>query len=182
MTGNVAPGGKGAASRCHMPDQTRRFRLGERISSRASPTSWVHGLIVPSSHNSNSSMFKVTVAGTSASGSGPNPWGQIACARQSDGTCTGSSSFTVSGGVTFQNIGVVTTKPSTAIFDPGLYYLGAGGLSLGPNSSARMSTAAGRWVWRRYILFQHVRDRFGHLQYWEIERLYIRLIWLREPQ
>jgi hypothetical protein len=45
--------------------------------------------------------------------------------------------------VTWKNVGVVSLKPNTAIFDPGLYYLGANGLTIGDNSTVRMSTATG---------------------------------------
>jgi len=44
---------------------------------------------------------------------------------------------------TWQNVGKVSKTPTTAIFDPGLYYVGAGGLKLASGSSARMSTATG---------------------------------------
>ncbi len=48
------------------------------------------------------------------------------------------------GGVTWENVGQnLSTSPGTAIFQPGLYYLGAGGLDLGSNSTVRMSTANG---------------------------------------
>src|SRR4029078_8961497 len=40
-------------------------------------------------------------------------------------------------------MGPSSTNPATAIFDPGLYYLGAGGLQPGSNTTMRMSTAAG---------------------------------------
>ena len=63
------------------------------------------------------------------------------CTRQSDGTCTLGT--TTDGAVTWQNIGVTTTSPSTAIFDPGLYFLGTHGLSFGGGSTARISTATG---------------------------------------
>jgi hypothetical protein len=50
---------------------------------------------------------------------------------------------TVSGGaVTWINIGAITPIPSTAIFDPGLYYLAANGLSI-KQATVRTSTAAG---------------------------------------
>jgi hypothetical protein len=63
------------------------------------------------------------------------------CTRQPDGTCTLGT--TTDGAVTWQNIGVTTASPSTAIFDPGLYYLAANGLSFGSGSTARISTATG---------------------------------------
>lgn len=47
------------------------------------------------------------------------------------------------GSVTWTNVGDPTSKPSTAIFDPGLYYLGSEGLTLGSNSTVRPSIATG---------------------------------------
>src|SRR5207244_5457023 len=59
----------------------------------------------------------------------------------SDGTCSGGT--TLDGGVTWQNIGVVSTTPGTAVFDSGLYYVGSQGFSLGSGSAARISTVNG---------------------------------------
>jgi hypothetical protein len=48
------------------------------------------------------------------------------------------------GTVTWTNVGQPTTnKPSTAIFDPGVYYLDSNGLQLNSNSTVRPSTATG---------------------------------------
>ena len=47
-----------------------------------------------------------------------------------------------SGGIVWKNMGPDSTTPSTAIFDPGLYYLGVNGLSI-KQATVRMSTVAG---------------------------------------
>src|SRR6266850_2292905 len=92
-------------------------------------------------HNSGGYVYRATNAGTSG-GASPNPWNQTVCTRQADGTCSGGTQ--ADGGVTWQNIGtVVLSKLSTGIFDPGLYYVAANGLSLGSGSTARISTASG---------------------------------------
>ncbi len=86
-------------------------------------------------------MYVATTTGTSA-GACPALFNQAPCTRQADGTC--SLGTTTDVGVIWQNVGVDSTGPSTAIFDPGLYYLDANGLSLGTGSStARVSTATG---------------------------------------
>lgn len=93
-----------------------------------------------STSNSGGFVFMATAPGTS-SGSCPASFTQTRCTRQSDGTCSGGT--TLDGTVTWQNVGVDSTTPSTAVFDPGLYYVGSQGLSLGTGSTARMSTANG---------------------------------------
>ncbi|HXA86495.1 MAG TPA: pilus assembly protein TadG-related protein [Candidatus Dormibacteraeota bacterium] len=100
-------------------------------------------LIQPAQHNANNSVFialNTGISGTNAQV--PNPWFQMACARQADGSCSGGRQ--PDGTITWQNIGVVTlNKLSTGIFDPGLYYVAANGLNLGSGSTARLSTATG---------------------------------------
>lgn len=86
-------------------------------------------------------MYKALNAGTSGGAPGPNPWSQTPCTRQSDGSCTGGSQ--PDGGITWQNVGAVSLNPGTGIFDPGLFYMGVNGFTLGPNTTVRMSTAAG---------------------------------------
>ena len=64
------------------------------------------------------------------------------CTRLADGTCSGGT--LLDGGITWQNVGTVTlNKLATGIFDPGLYYVAANGLSLGSGSTARISTVSG---------------------------------------
>jgi hypothetical protein len=111
---------------------------------------WVAGqtytagtLIQPTNgqHNTGGFVYQATNTGTSGA-TGPNPWNQTVCARQSDGTCSGGTQ--ADGGVTWRNIGTVAlNKLNTGIFDPGLYYVAANGLNLGNNSTVRMSTATG---------------------------------------
>src|SRR5882757_967291 len=92
-----------------------------------------------STSNSGNYIYIATAAGISA-GTCPASFNQTPCTRQSDGTCSGGIT---TAGVTWQNVGVDSTSPSTAIFDPGLYYLAGNALSFGSGSTARISTAAG---------------------------------------
>lgn len=95
----------------------------------------------PGQHNSGGYLFIATNTGTSGTTS-PNPWNQTVCTRQPDGSCSGGAQ--VDGGITWRNLGlVVLNKLNTGIFDPGLYFVAANGLSLGNNSTARVSTASG---------------------------------------
>lgn len=100
-------------------------------------------MIQPGAHNANNSVFIALTTGTSGTNAQePNPWPQTACAPQANGSCLGQTQ--VDGGITWQNIGVVVlNKLSTAIFDPGLYYIAANGFNLGDNSTVRVSTATG---------------------------------------
>jgi hypothetical protein len=107
-------------------------------------TSYTKGaLIQPTNaqHNAGGFVYIATNSGNTGA-NGPNPWPQIVCTRQADGTCSGGTQ--VVGGVTWQNVGaVVLNKLRTGIFDPGLYYVAANGFSLGDNSTVRVSTATG---------------------------------------
>ncbi len=94
----------------------------------------------PSACTSTGFVYVVTTPGTSA-GTCPAFTTTTRCTRLADGTCSGGT--IADGGVTWQNVGVDSTGPSTAIFDPGLYYVGANGLTFGSGSAARMSTATG---------------------------------------
>jgi hypothetical protein len=98
---------------------------------------------VKSQNNSNLSVFIALNSGTSGTNAQiPNPWNQTACLRQADGSCL--TGLQTDNTITWQNVGVVTlNKLSTAIFDPGLYYVAANGFNLGDNSSVRVSTATG---------------------------------------
>jgi hypothetical protein len=62
---------------------------------------------------------------------------------------TVGSVTTDTGGVTWRNIGYVNTNPKTAIFAPGLYYVGANGLNA-DQATLRMSTPplSGTFSWR----------------------------------
>ncbi len=121
---NVAPGGNGCL-------------ISPRFTSAGPAWQAVHAytagtLIQPTNpqHNSGGYIFQAQNSGNSGAAS-PNPWNQTIGGNQGDG------------GVTWKNMGPASTNPATAIFDPGLYYLGAGGLQPGSNTTMRMSTATG---------------------------------------
>src|SRR6266568_6854672 len=86
-------------------------------------------------------VYVVTTPGTSTAGACPAFNTITRCTRQADGTCSGGT--ITDGGVTWQNVGVVSTTPGTAIFDPGLYWVASEGLNFGSNSTARISTTTG---------------------------------------
>ena len=138
QSGSFAPGGNGCLM-LKYGGSNPRFSLGG--------TNWVANksytvvgtLIQPQSNNAGQFVFKLITTGTSAVSA--HAWNQTTCTPQSDGTC--SSGTQLDGTATWQNVGKVSTAPNTAIFDPGLYYVGAGGLKLASGSSARMSTATG---------------------------------------
>jgi hypothetical protein len=96
----------------------------------------VGNFIKPTFNNPGNYYFKVVACtGLCTSAATPNntfplvpPWNQVIGNNQTDGL------------VTWQNVGILSTTPNTAIFDPGLYYVGANGLQLKSNSYARMST------------------------------------------
>ena len=101
----------------------------------------------------------------------PNPWNQTIGGNQGDG------------GVTWKNMGPASTSPATAIFDPGLYYVGAGGLQPGSNTTMRMSTCCRGWHERGDVLFQYqCRHTFGWKQYRQVHRMYVRQPWDGQPQ
>ena len=141
-SGNVPPGGNSCLV---LP-----FSGGSRPKFSSGGTNWQPGhpytagtLIVPASNNPGTFMYKALGGGTSGSLPGPATWNQFPCTRQSDGTCAAGTGIQPDNGIQWQNIGAVTLNPGTAIFDPGLYYIGANGLTLGPNTTVRMSTATG---------------------------------------
>jgi hypothetical protein len=141
---NIAPGAQG----CLLLPYT-----GSNPGFNSAAQPWTAGtaftagtLIQPTNaqHNAGGFVYIALNSGTSISpaSSGPNPWNQIVCTRQADGSCTGG--IQADGSITWQNIGVVVlNKLSTGIFDPGLYYVAANGFNLGSNSTARVSTATG---------------------------------------
>lgn len=95
----------------------------------------------PTAANNSGSLFIAQNAGTTGAAA-PN-WGVAFCAPQPDGTCTGGTT-PVDGNIVWQNIGTVQfNRLNTGIFDPGLYYMGSTGLTLGSGSLVRLSTAAG---------------------------------------
>jgi hypothetical protein len=94
-------------------------------------------VILPTNNNPGNYVFKVTTGGTPANirnNAFPTapPWDQTLGHTVTDGT------------VVWTNIGALPSGSiKTAIFDPGLYYVGPNGLKLNSNSTVRMSTAAG---------------------------------------
>jgi hypothetical protein len=140
-SGSIAPGAQG----CLLVPYT-----GSNPKFSIAAAAWAAGghytagtLIQPTNaqHNAGGFVYQATNSGT-AGGTSPNPWNQTICTRQPDGSCSGGTQ--VDGSVTWRNIGVVVlNKLSTAIFDPGVYYVAANGLNLGSGSTVRMSTATG---------------------------------------
>jgi putative Flp pilus-assembly TadE/G-like protein len=145
LNGPIAPGAKGCLN---LPFGGSRPRFNAGGTNWQPNHTYAAGtLIMPSTltcaSTSNSGGFvymAITAAGNSA-GTCPASFNQTRCTRQADGTCSGGT--TIDGGVTWQNVGVVSTAPKTAIFDPGLYWVGSEGLNFGPGSTARISTATG---------------------------------------
>lgn len=141
LTGRINPGDKGCLS---LPYS------GSNPKFNAGGTNWqanhpytVGTLMNPGAPKctSTASVFVVITPGKSALTTCPSFSTVVRCTRLANGTC--SLGTITDGTVTWQNIGVDSTTPSTAIFDPGLYYVAANGLSFGPGSTARVSTATG---------------------------------------
>jgi Flp pilus assembly protein TadG len=141
-TGNIAPGAK-ACLMLPFGGSNPRFSVGGTNWAPNRP--YANGtLILPTPTNPNNPgnfVYQVFGAGGTSAGAQPALWNQTPCLRQPDGTCAGGLQPDV--GVTWQNVGKVSTTPGTGIFDPGLYYIGVNGLNLGSNSTVRMSTATG---------------------------------------
>jgi len=95
-------------------------------------------VILPTNNNPGNFAYKVTTIGTSANTNnnafpGALPWNQAVGGTQADGAT-----------LKWTNIGVLPSGSlSTAIFDPGIYYVGVEGLQLGAGSTVRPSTATG---------------------------------------
>ena len=116
----VAPGGNGcliSPTFSYAPWQTPHFYIAG-------------ALIQPIKAQNNAGLYVYQAQNSGNSGGAtPNPWNQTLGGPQADGA------------ITWKNIG--QPKNSTAIFDPGLYYLGTSGLNPGSNTTMRMSTATG---------------------------------------
>jgi hypothetical protein len=101
-------------------------------------TGYANGAIIvpPLANNPSNFMFQATQAATATSGSLEPVW--------STSTLNNSSGprILTDGGVTWTNMGPINTSSATAIFDPGVYFLGDNGLPFNQNT-ARMSTATG---------------------------------------
>jgi len=144
-SGSIAPGAKGCLN---LPFGGSRPRFsGGGTNWQPNHTYAVGALIKPStptcagSSNSGGFVYVAKLGGVSNNVGCPASFNQTVCTRQSDGTCSGGT--TTDGTVTWQNVGVVSTTPGTAIFDPGLYWVDSQGLNFGSGSTARVSTANG---------------------------------------
>jgi hypothetical protein len=83
------------------------------------------------SKNSGDYVFQAQSTGTSGANANQPVWSQtILGAPQNDN------------GISWQNMGPVSTTPNTAIFDPGLYYVGSTGFGI-KQATVRTSTATG---------------------------------------
>ena len=138
-SGNISPGDKGCLLLPYTGSNPK-FNIAA-ANWRANQTFTQGTYIQPTSNNASNFVFVATKTGQSGAGN-PN-WNSVpVCTRQPDGTCSGGTQ--VDNGITWQNIGTVTlNKLNTGIFDPGLYYVAANGLSFGSGSTARVSTASG---------------------------------------
>jgi Putative Flp pilus-assembly TadE/G-like len=144
-TGNIAPGATGCLM---LPYSGSNSKFSSSGTNWQASHSYTAGTLIlpqnPPCASGITSIFLATNAGTSGT-TCPAQFATTArCTPQSDGTCSGGT-FVGSGAspITWQNIGTATKNPSTAIFDPGLYYVGAHGFGLAGGTTARISTAAG---------------------------------------
>ena len=139
-TGSINPGQTGCLM---IPYTGSNPRINPAAPSWTQNTSYAQGTIIQplgSQHNTQNFMFLATNTGVSGP-SLPVQWFATPCTPQPDGTCSGG--VQVDGTITWRNIGKVGGNLTTAILDPGLYYVGANGLNFGSNSTVRMSTATG---------------------------------------
>jgi hypothetical protein len=87
--------------------------------------------LVQPAHSKNAGDFIYQAqSGGQAGTTEPNPWNQTIGGTSSDGK------------ITWKNMGPVSITPTTAIFDPGLYYVGAAGFGI-KQATVRTSTASG---------------------------------------
>jgi len=128
--GTIAPGANGCLQFPYGGSTTKFNAFG--IDWVALKSYTAGDLIAPTAHNGGNYTYKATNSGGAACGpgAGPNPWNQTIGGPQTD--C----------GVTWQNIGPTSKTPGTAIFDPGLYYVGANGFGI-KQATVRTSTASG---------------------------------------
>jgi hypothetical protein len=147
LTGNINPGQKGCLM---LPYTGSNPKFGAAGANWQANHAYAAGTLIkpatPTCANTANPggyvYMAIGVPGTSNNTGCPALFNQTVCTRQADGTCSGGT--TTDGTVTWQNVGVVIlNKLSTGIFDPGLYYVAANGLSLGDGSTARISTATG---------------------------------------
>ena len=142
LTGTISPSQKGCLL---LPYTGSNPKFSAGGPAWVANTNYTAGaLIQPTNaqHNSAGYVYLATNTGSSG-GTVPGSWTTTVCTPQSNGSCSGGTN-PVDGTVIWQNVGlIVLNKLTTAIFDPGLYYVAANGLNLGDNSTARMSTVAG---------------------------------------
>ena len=131
-SGNVSSGGKG----CLIIPVKYTITFGNRTSA----TNFTQGTAIrPTASNAGNFVYVATVSGKS--GTTVPVWPQARDLTVTDGT------------VTWKNVGNPASKPSTAIFDPGVYYLDGQGIQLNSNSTVRPSTATGDGSWGTTFYF-----------------------------
>ena len=124
-SGNLVTGGTG----CLSIPVGYTITFGTRTAANNNTNFSQGAAIRPSTGNAGNFVFQAT--NSAKSGLVLPTWPQVRDQTVTDGS------------VVWKNVGNPTTKPNTAIFDPGLYYLGSGGLQLGAGSTVRPSTATG---------------------------------------
>jgi hypothetical protein len=134
-SGNLASGGNGCLS---IPVKYT-ITFGNRITANNSTNFTAGTAIRPTAGNAGNFIFVAAISGRS--GTTVPVWPQTTDATVTDG------------GVTWKNVGNPTSKPNTAIFDPGLYYLDTQGMQLNSNSTVRPSTAIGDGSWGSTFYF-----------------------------
>ena len=139
-TGTINPGGKGCVN---LPFGGSRPRFSAGGTNWQANHAYAAGtLMKPATPTCASTGFVYVVTTPGTSGAACPTFTSVRCTRQPDGTCSGGTTNDGTS-VTWQNVGVDSTTPSTAIFDPGLYYIDSNGVSFAGGSTARISTAAG---------------------------------------
>lgn len=133
--GNVSSGGTG----CLIIPVKYTITFGNRTNANNSTTFTQGTAIRPTASNAGNFVYVATVAGIS--GTTVPVWPQARDLTVTDGA------------VTWKNVGNPTSKPSTAIFDPGVYYLDGQGIQLNSNSTVRPSTATGDGSWGTTFYF-----------------------------
>jgi len=123
--GNISSGGKG----CLVIPVKYTITFGNRTSANNATTFTQGTAIRPTASNGGNFVYVATATGKS--GATVPVWPQTRDLTVTDGA------------VIWKNVGNPTSKPNTAIFDPGVYYLDGNGIQLDSNSTVRPSTATG---------------------------------------
>ncbi len=126
-TSPIAPGGTGCLNFPYSGTNTRFNAYG--VNWQASHSYAAGALVSPTTNNSCNCTYQAQNPGTSGAAP-PATWNQTVLQSQPDG------------GITWKNLGPTTKTPSTAIFDPGLYYVGTSGFIV-KQATVRLSTATG---------------------------------------